>query len=160
MRVSSRGIFLEGFFLRVSSRGFLLEGFSRVSLENSIGHNLQHMAPFGIPITGFCWFFNTQLGIIDHRDQAFGPRIWIWALLGQGAYTTPDQPALVGQYVTPPPSRSSPDRAHTTCGEDDTTFFPLWSQLPSHTPVANATASCTTSQDVSHLQDDASWQGT
>ena len=44
------------------------------------GHNLQHMAPFGIPNTGFCMVFRHAnfviLGsrmIFGHQDPEFGP---------------------------------------------------------------------------------------
>ena len=65
--------------------------FQAMWTKMGFGHNLQHMAPFGIPTSGFCMVF--QYGSLVCSTPTPGPiwdpRIWIWVPAGLGTFFFP-----------------------------------------------------------------------
>ena len=48
------------------------------ALKNGLGHNLQHIAPFVIPTTGFCMVFQYTTLVCSTQGTILGPQIPNW----------------------------------------------------------------------------------
>ena len=78
---------------------FLIEASTNVFMVPSnlcVGYNLQYMAPFGIPNTGFCTVFRYANFVFSGSGVIFGPEIQIlvpgMCRLGRGPFWTKNGP--------------------------------------------------------------------